>query len=103
MTDLTTARSEIRASVFVFSALAWGQTVPNAGLQYVETVGISNWTTSGSTQANFDLFYFNPATRIMYVADRVNHAVTAIDTRANVAVGTMPVPGGPSTNGALVA
>ena len=69
----------------------------------MENVAIPNWTTSGSTQANFDLFYFNPATRIMYVADRVNHAVTGIDTRANVAIGSMPVPGGPSTNGVLVA
>jgi hypothetical protein len=85
------------------TATAWGQTVPNAGLQYLENVAIPNWTTSGSTQANFDLFYFNPATRIMYIADRVNHSVTAIDTRANVAIGFMPVPGGPSTNGVLVA
>ena len=93
----------LRSSLLMVTATAWGQTVPNAGLQYLENVAIPNWTTSGSTQANFDLFYFNPATRIMYIADRVNHSVTAIDTRANVAIGFMPVPGGPSTNGVLVA
>src|ERR1700686_4626489 len=104
MPRLTTARISIPPSVFVFSvALAWGQTVPSAGLQYVENVTIPNWSTSGSNQANFDLFYFNPATRVMYVADRVNHSVTGIDTRANVAIGYMVVPGGPSTNGVLVA
>jgi hypothetical protein len=97
-------RTLLRANfVVVSAALAWGQTVPSAGLQYVENVTVPNWTNSGSTQANFDLFAFNPATRIMYVADRTNHSVTAIDTRANVAVGFMAVPGGPNTNGVLVA
>jgi hypothetical protein len=89
--------------LLTFTATSWGQTVPHVGLQYLENVSIPNWTTSGSTQANFDLFYFNPATRIMYVADRTNHSVTAIDTRANVAIGSMVLPGNPSTNGVLVA
>ena len=76
----STARQARFFVLLSLTATSWGQTVPNAGLQYVENVLIPNWTTSGSTQANFDLFYFNPATRIMYVADRTNHSVTAIDT-----------------------
>jgi hypothetical protein len=82
---------------------AVAQSVPNAGLQLAEIVTVPAWTTSGSTQANYDLGAFNPVTRILYVADRVNHSVDAIDARTNTLVGVMPVPGNPSLNGVLVA
>jgi hypothetical protein len=39
----------------------------------------------------------------MYIADRTNHAVTAIDTIENEVVGVLPIPSGGSTNGVLVA
>jgi hypothetical protein len=77
-------------------------TAPNAGLIVLQTIPVPNWTTSGSTQANFDLFAFNPQTRIMYIADRVNHSITAVDTRTDSVVGILPIPGAPSTNGVLV-
>ena len=39
----------------------------------------------------------------MYVADRTNHAVTAIDTISNSVIGVLPIPSGGNTNGVLVA
>jgi hypothetical protein len=87
------------------TAPAFGQTtVPNAGLKYIQTITIPNLTSTGSTQANFDIFGFNPETRIMYYADRVNKGIVAIDTRTNTYLGVVPVPGNPTgVNGALVA
>jgi hypothetical protein len=94
-----------RGAVTLLTAPLFAQTTaPSAGLSYLGTIPIPNWTTSGSTQANYDLFAFNPQTRIMYVADRVNHGITAIDTRTNVVAGVLQVPGTPppSVNGVLV-
>jgi len=85
------------------AGLVSGQAVPNAGLQLAEIVQVDNWTTTGSNQANYDLGAFNPVTRILYVADRVNHSVDGIDTRTNTLVGVMPIPRAPSTNGVLIA
>jgi hypothetical protein len=85
------------------STSIWGQSISNGGLQYSQMISMPNWTTSGSTQASFDLFAFNPKTRIMYVADRGNHGITAIDTRSNIAIGYMKMPNGSSPNGVLVA
>jgi hypothetical protein len=76
---------------------------PNAGLDYLQNISIPGWSNSGATQANFDLFAFNPVNHTMYVADRTNHAVFAIDTHSNEFVGSWTVPGSPSTNGVLVA
>ena len=39
----------------------------------------------------------------MYVADRTNHAVTAIDTIRDGVIGVLPIPSGGSTNGVVVA
>ena len=50
-----------------------------------------------------DLFAFNPQTRTMYVADRTNHAVTAIDSKTDALIGVLPIPGGGNTNGVLIA
>jgi hypothetical protein len=78
-------------------------TVPNAGLQYTTNITVPNWTQAGTTQANFDLFAFNPLTRIMYVADRTNKSVGSIDTKTNTYVGTSVLPTGGSTNGVVIA
>jgi hypothetical protein len=90
-------------SNLIFTAATHAQTTaPSAGLTYLQTIPIPNWATSGSKQANYDLFAFNPRSRVMYVADRVNHSVTAIDTISNSVIGILPVPGAPSLNGVLV-
>ena len=81
----------------------WGQSISNGGMQYSQTIVMPTWTNTGTTQANFDLFAFNPRTRVMYVADRANHGITAIDARSNVAIGYMAMPNGSSPNGVLVA
>ncbi|HYM11950.1 MAG TPA: hypothetical protein VEU62_14530 [Bryobacterales bacterium] len=78
-------------------------TVPSAGLKYIQTIPVPTWTNTGSKQANYDLFAFNPQSRVMYVADRVNHAVTAVDTRTNAVIGVMVLPSGAGTNGVLIA
>jgi hypothetical protein len=53
-----------------------------------------DWTVAGGAhQTNIDLFSFDPATRTMYIADRVNQGATAIDTTTNTYVGTIPFPG----------
>jgi hypothetical protein len=86
------------------AGIALGQgTAPNAGLIYVQTIPVPTWTNTGSTQANLDLITFNPATRTLYVADRTNHSVTAIDTKTNEYIGLLPVPSGGSTNGVVIA
>src|SRR5215470_604895 len=85
-----------------FAALANAQ-VNTTPLQYLQTIPVPTWTNTGSTQANSDIFGFNPVTHILYLADRTNHSVDAIDTRTNGVVGVMPVPGNPSTNGVLIA
>ena len=88
--------------LLAISCLLGQGTAPNAGLIYLQTIPIPNWATSGANQANFDLFTFDPVSSVMYVADRVNHSVTAIDTHTNGVIGVIPVPGAPGTNGVLV-
>src|SRR5713101_3866121 len=66
---------------------------PDAGLTLGQIIRIPNWTNTGATQASFDLLSFNPLTRVMYLADRVNHGATAIDTRTNTVLGTVVPPG----------
>src|SRR5262249_47186460 len=41
---------------------------------------------------SFDIFSFDPVTRIMYFTDRVNRGVDAINTQTNTYLGTIPVP-----------
>nr|MDQ2901477.1 hypothetical protein [Acidobacteriota bacterium] len=74
-------------------------TAPSAHLQFLQTIPIPGWDTNA---AGFDLFAFNPETRIMYVADRTNHGIDAIDTRTNSFVGSLTVPNNASPNGVLV-
>jgi hypothetical protein len=84
------------------TTLCSGQGISNGGLQYMQTIGIPGWGQTGSTQANYDLLGFNPATRIMYIADRLSKGITAINTRSNVFIGVMPMPNGSSPNGVQV-
>ena len=79
----------------------FGQTT--SPLVPIQVIPVPNWTNTGSTQANLDLFAFNPWTHTLYVADRTNHAVTAIDTISDNVVGILPIPSGGSTNGVMVA
>src|SRR6266481_2751278 len=46
---------------------------PNAGLTTVGVIPVPVWTPAGATSASFDLFSFNPLTRILYQADWRNH------------------------------
>jgi len=85
------------------TTLCFGQSISNGGLQYLQTITIPGWGQSGATQANYDLLGFNPATRIMYIADRLSKGITAINTRSNVFIGIMPMPNGSSPNGVQVA
>ncbi len=87
------------SSLFLGAVL--GQTPPP--LIYLGTIPVPNWTNTGASQANLDLFAFNPYTRVLYVADRTNHSVTAVDTVSNTVIGVLPIPSAGSTNGVLVA
>jgi YVTN family beta-propeller protein len=69
-------------------ALASGAKLQNSGLDLVQTITVPNWSVG---VANTDLFGFNPVTRVMYLADRTNHAVTVIDTHTNTVIGKIPL------------
>ena len=56
---------------------------PNAGLTTVGVIPVPVWTPAGATSASFDLFSFNPLTRILYQADWRNHGALVIDTVTN--------------------
>jgi hypothetical protein len=84
------------------SPVLWAQNIPNGGVGFQQQIQIANWQTSGPA-ANFDIFGFDPATRIMYIADRTNKGITAINTRTNVSIGFMPMPNASSPNGVIVA
>jgi hypothetical protein len=102
---MTFGRGASSAPLFLLTAAFLGQVSGQTAspLVYLQTIPVPNWTNTGATQANLDLFAFNPRTSVMYVADRTNHAVSAIDTIRDTVVGVIPIPGGGSTNGVLVA
>src|SRR5689334_16237863 len=77
---------------------------PTAGLTNLGVIPVPNWTTTGPNQEATDLSSFNPVTQVLYYADRVNHAVLAIDTKTNSIVGFVPVPNciGSCPSGVLV-
>jgi hypothetical protein len=73
--------------VVLFASLS-GQTQtnppsPNPGLIPQTVIPVPVWTPTGSTSAAFDLFSFNPVTRLMYQADTRNHVALVIDTVTN--------------------
>ena len=90
--------------IILSGALVWGQTLPSSGMQPQQIINIPGWRATGSAgNANTDLFGFNPVTRMMYLADRTNHAVTVIDTHANVVVSRITLPVGTTVNVPIVA
>ena len=80
------------ALVLVHDGLAATPT-PTAGLDFVRLIPVPTWTTTGATQKSTDIISFDRSTGIMYIADRTNKGVTAIDTRFQQYLGTIPVPG----------
>jgi len=103
MRYLTTTRLAALETLLFSTVLASGQGLGNSNVQYMQTIGIPGWANSGSAQANYDIFAYNPQTRAMYLADRGNHGITVIDTRTNVFIGIIPMPNNSSPNGALIA
>lgn len=95
----------IRVVSFFLGVLSCGQALAQttSPLVQIQIIPVPTWTNTGATQANLDIFGFNPRTRMLYIADRTNHAVTAVDTVVNAVVGVLPIPGGGNTNGAMVA
>jgi hypothetical protein len=90
--------------VLLCSALLPGQGLQNSGVVYQQTISIPGWRTPGSAgNANVDVLGFNPVTRMMYLADRTNHAVDVIDTHTNVVVGLIPMAANSTPNVPLVA
>lgn len=90
---------------FGLSMIALGQVAtPNAGLVNQGLIPVPNWATNGANAASFDLSSFNPMTRILYFADRVNHGAMAIDTKLNAVVGHVVPPNctGSCPSGVLV-
>ncbi len=65
---------------------------PNAGLTTVGVIPVPVWTPAGATSASFDLFSFNPLTRILYQADWRNHGALVIDTVTNTLQGIIKPP-----------
>jgi len=77
----------------VLSALAWGQGLPNGGLQFSQNITIPGWGATGSAgNASVDLMGYNPVTRMMYLADKKNIKIDVIDTHDNVVVGQIAIP-----------
>jgi hypothetical protein len=102
---MSTIKFQARAvlTFIVFSAGAmFGQVAtPDAGLSYLGLIPVQGWATNA---AGVDLSSYNPVTQILYYADRVNHAVLAIDTKVNWVDGWVPVPNctGACPSGVLV-
>ena len=97
--------SRILAFASLTIGIAVGQVAtPTAGLRNLGLIPVPNWATSGPNQEATDLSSFNPATSILYYADRVNHAVLAIDTKIQSVVGMVQVPNctGSCPSGVLV-
>ena len=68
----------------------WSQvSTPPAGLTTLGVIPVPNWTTGA---ASFDLFSFDPSTRVLYQADSTNHGVLAIDTTTNTLHGILSLP-----------
>ncbi len=100
--------------VFLLSAAAFGQALPTApGLQLQTFIRIPTWITSNAVGptanvASFDEPAFNRVTGVMYIADRPNKGVLAIDTKTWTFIGSVELPGCRvnsvcSPSGALVA
>ncbi len=86
--------------------LAWAgdPNLQNSGLHLQTVISVPGWTSpSQKGVANTDLFGYNPVTRMLYLADRTNHAIDVIDTHTNTVVGQIPLAGNTIPNQPLVA
>ena len=92
--------SRVYSGLLLCAALSTAANLQNSGLQLVQTIPVPNWTVG---KASTDLFGFNPVTRIMYLADRTNHAITVIDTHTNSVVGQIPLAATTVVNQPLIA
>lgn len=77
---------------FSFGTMMGQVATPKAGLSYQGLIAIPNWTTGGVGAESVDLSSFDPITSVLYYADKVAHAVVAIDTKSNSVLGWVPVP-----------
>ena len=75
--------------VFFTGTLLGQVSTPDSGLTFSGLIPVPNWTTGA---AGVDLNSYNPVTQVLYYADRVAHAVLAIDTKTNSVLGWVPVP-----------
>ena len=94
------SRLRICAGLLLCATLTFGANLQNSGLEFVQTIPVPNWAVG---KANTDLFGFNPVTRIMYLADRTNHAITVIDTHTNSVIAQMVLAATTVVNQPLVA
>lgn len=94
----------VTVSAFSTGAILGQVATRGAGLISYGMIVVPNWETSGPNQEATDLSSFNPVTQVLYYADRVNHAVLAIDTKTNYILGWVPVPNctGSCPSGVLV-
>src|SRR6516165_5411682 len=88
------------AALLFSTSLVCAQGLADPNMSYVQTIPVPNWKVGTS---NVDLFGFDPATRVMYLADRTNHAVDVIDTKTNAVVGFIPMAATSVPNQPLVA
>ena len=79
---------------------AYAANLQNSGLQLQQTISVPGWKVG---TANTDLFGFNPVTRVMYLADRTNHAVDVIDTHTNTVIGQISLAANTIVNQPLIA
>src|SRR5229473_7231091 len=86
-------KSTVKINYFLFFALfVFVFTVIPAGAQKllpVAQVTIPNWNNTAPLPS-FDLLSFDPNSKVMYVADRNNGGVSAINTLTNTYIGTIP-------------
>jgi YVTN family beta-propeller protein len=77
----------------VLMALATNIPVPPANLQLLKIIPITGPTVAWTpANASSDILSFDPVRRIMYVTDRPNNGVQAIDTTTDTVIGLIPVP-----------
>ena len=80
------------------SVPVFGQAIPSTTLQQLAFIGIPNWITSAAVGptanvASYDVPSFNRFTGVMYLTDRPNFGVAAIDTKTLTYLGNIELPG----------
>ena len=106
------SRLAIVLIVGLLSVPAFSQSIPTITLPQLAFIGIPNWITSAAVGptanvASYDVPSFNRITGVMYLTDRPNFGILAIDTKTLTYIGNVEFPGcrtktGCSPSGALV-